>query len=522
MLETLSKGFRNAKQKLGGLTEITEKNIDEVLRDIRLSLLEADVDYKLTKRFLAAVKEKALGEVVQLKVKAKGKKLKVKPHDHFIAICQKELENMMGPVQTRIDLAPKGTPTGIMLAGLQGSGKTTTAAKLARLLEKQDHKPLLVAADIYRPAAVDQLKVLGERLDIPVFSGPEGMKPVDICTEAMRHARLNRNDMVLFDTAGRLAIDEPLMHELGEIKKKVKPKNIFLVCDAMIGQDAVNTASAFHEKLGISGVILTKLDGDARGGAALSIKEVTGTPIKFIGMGEGLDKLEEFRPEGLAGRILGFGDVVGLMKDFEDVVDEKEAEQDAVRMLKGQFSLDDFVNQIRTIKKMGSLSDLMEKMPFFPDGMPEGMNVDDGELVKIESMVMSMTRAERMNPSIIKKMPNRIARVAKGSGRNEKDVTELITKFEWMRDMLGNIGNQAGLLGKIPGMKQMAMAKKLKGAIGGAGEGDPLGNITNEMLEAAVASGQGGGGPRKYRQNAADRKKKRKKQRKARKKSRNR
>jgi len=521
MLETVSKGFRQARQRLKGLVEITEANIEDALRDIRLSLLEADVDYNLTKTFLDRVKAKAVGEVVSLSAEAKGKKLKVSPQDHFIAICQKELEDMMGPIQTRIDLAPKGTPTGIMLAGLQGSGKTTTAAKLAKLLEKQGYKPLLVAADTYRPAAVDQLQILGQQVGLPVFVGPAGMKPVDICVEAMREARQNRNDMVLFDTAGRLAIDEPLMWELGEIKAKAKPKNIFLVCDAMIGQDAVRTAKTFDEKLGLSGVILTKLDGDARGGAALSIKEVTGCPIKFVGMGEGLDKLEEFRPEGLASRILGFGDVVGLMKDFEEVVDEKKAEEDALRMLRGQFSFDDFVSQIRTIKKMGSLGDLMEKMPFFQDGLPEGMAVDDRELVKIESIVLSMTRAERRDPGLFEKNEGRIARVARGSGRSEKEVRELLTKFTWMRDMIGNIGAQAGLLGRMPGMKQLAMAKRLKEVMGPRADGNPLGHLTQEMLEAAVASGPGAGAPKRLRHaDIAKKKEKRKQQRKARKKSR--
>ncbi|MCK5800964.1 MAG: signal recognition particle protein, partial [Deltaproteobacteria bacterium] len=355
MFETLSKGFRAARDRLAGATELTEDNIDEALRDVRVSLLEADVEFTVTKKFLARVKEKALGQAVKLRVRAKGKKAKVAPGDHFVKICQDELAALMGPVDTSIHFAKKGV-SAIMMVGLQGSGKTTTAGKLARHLEKQRKRPLLVAADVYRPAAIDQLKVLGERLNIPVYSDDSG-DPVGICERAMLQAAQTGRDVVVFDTAGRLAIDEPLMEELEEIKLRTHPANIFLVVDAMMGQDSVNTAKAFHRRMDISGVILTKLDGDARGGAALSIKEVTGAPIKFLGIGESLDKLEEFRPEGLASRILGMGDVVGLMKDFEDVVDADVAEQEALGMLQGQFDMQDFLKQIKTIQKMGSLSD---------------------------------------------------------------------------------------------------------------------------------------------------------------------
>ncbi|PID38239.1 MAG: signal recognition particle protein [Proteobacteria bacterium] len=480
MFETLSKGFRAARDRLSGATDLTEDNIDQALRDVRISLLEADVEFKVTKRFLARVKEKALGQTVKLRVRAQGKKAKVSPGDHFVRICQDELAALMGPVDTSIQLAKKGA-SAIMMVGLQGSGKTTTTGKLARHLEKQRKRPLLVAADVYRPAAIDQLKVLGKRLNIPVYSDDSG-DPVGICDRAMQEASRTGRDVVIFDTAGRLAIDEPLMQELEEIKLRTRPANIFLVVDSMMGQDSVNTAKSFHQRLDISGVILTKLDGDARGGAALSIKEVTGAPIKFLGIGESLDKLEEFRPEGLASRILGMGDIVGLMKDFEDVVDAESAEKEAIGMLQGQFDMQDFLKQVKTIQKMGSLSDLFDKLPFFPNGLPDGMVLDDRELVKIEAMINSMTKSERSRPDLFIVMPtesgakdkkgkpkepefneSRIRRVARGAGREENDVKELINKFATMREMMMSIGQQSGLLGKIPGIRQLSQMKQLAG-----------------------------------------------------------
>ena len=539
MFETLTRGFRAARNRLQGQVELTEELIDDALRDIRISLLEADVQLDVTKRFLKQVKEKAVGEIVKTKAEVRGQKVKLGPTEHFIKICQDELEAIMGPVDTSIARAPRGTPTGVMLVGLQGSGKTTTAAKLARYLEKEGHRPMLVAADVYRPAAIEQLKVLGEQLEMPVYAEDTQSNPVDICTRAMSEARQQRRDMVIFDTAGRLAVDEPLMKELQNIKSEVKPKNIFLVVDSMAGQDAVKTAAAFHERIDLSGVVLTKLDGDARGGAALAVKEVTGAPIKFIGMGETLDKLEEFRPDGLASRILGHGDVVGLMKDLEDVIDdEQKAEEDATRMLRGHFSLEDFLEQIKTLQKMGNLTDVFDKMPFFPDGLPDGVQLDDKELVKIQAMIHSMTKLERARPDVFDREPTRIDRVAKGSGRSEDDVKELLQKFSWMRDLMGNIGQQAGLLGKIPGMKQLAMARKMREVVKtqGGGAGNPMGSITDSMLEAAVAAGPGGGGmpnltgaPPSGRSSDSQspgkkhkRKAKRKQQRKARKKNRRR
>jgi signal recognition particle subunit SRP54 len=482
MLETLAKGFRAARQRLTGVADLTDDVIDEALREVRLSLLEADVEFRVVKRFLERVKEAARGEQIVLRAKSQEYGVRtITPEQAFIKICQDELTKMMGPVDTELRWAKKG-PTGIMMCGLQGSGKTTSTGKLARWLEKtHKKKPLLVAADIYRPAAVEQLKTLGRQLGMPVFS-LEGKDPVAICQAASEQAAREGRDVIIYDTAGRLAIDEPLMQELEDIDKAVQPSNIFLVLDSMTGQDAVNVAETFNKRLNLDGVIITKLDGDARGGAALSVKEITGKPIKFLGMGEQLDRLEEFRPEGLASRILGMGDIVGLVKDFEQVVDAEKAEEDAVRMLKGKFDMQDFLEQIRLIQKMGSLKDLFEKLPFFGGQLPEGVNLDDRELTKIEAMINSMTVEERTNPQVFVTTsweeftstagrqakrrradfdPGRVRRVSKGSGRGEPEVKELLQKFATMRQMMVQLGASTGLMGKLPGFKQFGQMKKL-------------------------------------------------------------
>jgi signal recognition particle subunit SRP54 len=459
VFEALAKGFREAQNRLAGLTELNEKNIDVALKEVRVSLLEADVELGVVKRFLEAVKEKALGTTVQTRIRHGGETHKVGAGEQFVKICHDELVSMMHHDGEPLAFAASG-PTGIMMVGLQGSGKTTTTAKLARWLKKQGKSPLLVAADMQRPAAVDQLKVLGEQIEVPVFN-IAGATPLAICEAALDEAKRLRADVILYDTAGRLAIDEVLMEELGAIKAAVWPDNILLVIDSMIGQDAVKTAKSFNERLGISGAVLTKLDGDARGGAALSVKEVTGAPIVFVGMGETTDKLEPFRAEGMASRVLGMGDVVGLIQDFEEVVDQKQAEKDALRMMQGEFTLDDFLNQIRMIQKMGSVRDLIEKIPGLSSMLPPGAasQVNDSELTDAETIILSMTGYERQDPQSLIREPSRVRRIAGGSGRTEQSVGELVQKFLYMRQMMGSMGGgggAGGLLGGLPGMGGLA------------------------------------------------------------------
>jgi len=482
MLETVAKGFKAARNRLKGRTEITPEVVDDALRDIRVSLLEADVAFEVVKRFVARVREKAVGEVVATKIETGKGALRATAQDHFIKICHDELEALMGPVDTSLKVKPHGI-TGVMMVGLQGSGKTTTAGKLALRYQKEEKKPLLVAADVYRPAAVDQLRVLGEQLKVPVFHAPD-VKPPELCRLALERAARDKLDVVIYDTAGRLAIDETLMQELEDIQKAVAPDNVLLVCDAMIGQDAVRTAAEFDRRLALDGFILTKLDGDARGGAALSIKEVTGKPIKFLGMGEQLERLEEFRPEGLASRILGFGDIVGLMKDFEQHVDEQKAEEDAKKLLSGEFTLDDFVSQIRLVRKMGPLGELMEKFPLFGE-MPEGFQFDDQALAKIVAMVDSMTRAERLRPDLLTE--SRVKRVARGSGRSEKEVRDLLKQYQTMRGVMRTIGDAPGLLSRLPGIKQLFQLRQLQGK----GMEDVLGEEAADVQRAL----QGGPDP---------------------------
>jgi signal recognition particle subunit SRP54 len=389
-----------------------------------------------------------------------------------------------------------------MLVGLQGVGKTTVAGKLARHLQQQKkRRPLLVAADVYRPAAVLQLQRLGESIGVAVHAGAEGEAPAAICATAAERARQEGFDAVVYDTAGRLALDDELMGELEEITARVEPANTLLVCDSLMGRDAVNVAKAFSERLKLDGLVMTKLDGDARGGAALAVKAVTGVPIKFLGTGETLDRLEPFRPEGLASRILGMGDVVGLVQDFESVLEDDEqakAEADAERMLKGQFSLEDFLSQLKMIKRMGPLKEIFSKLPMF-GGLADQMEGD--ELVKVESMVHSMTRDERLQPEMIDK--SRASRIARGSGRQQREVRDLVGRFVQMREMMGKMGGPGGLMSRIPGLGRMA------------GAGGP------ELDPAALL---GGGGPaqseKTARRSGQARRKKRKSAKKARKRSR--
>jgi signal recognition particle subunit SRP54 len=475
VFDALAKGFREAQNRLAGLTELNEKNIQAALKEVRQSLLEADVELGVVKTFLAEVEQKAVGATVQTRIKHDGETRKVSAGEQFVKLCYDELVRLMSHEGEALDVSPG--LTSIMMVGLQGSGKTTTTAKLARFLTKEGRKPLLVAADMQRPAAVEQLQVLGQQIDVPVFNIP-GATPLDICKAAPAEAQKLKRDLIIYDTAGRLAIDELLMQELSSIKNAISPNNILLVVDAMIGQDAVKTAKSFNERLGITGVVLTKLDGDARGGAALSIKEVTGAPIAFVGMGETTDKLEPFRAEGMASRVLGMGDVVSLIKDFEEVVDQKKAEEDAQRMMSGQFTLDDFLNQIRMIQKMGSLRDLVDKIPGMGNMLPPGAaeQLDEGELGRIEAMIQSMTKSEREDPNALVREPSRVKRISKGSGQPEQGVSELVQKFLFMRQMMSGMGQDLGFLGNIPGLKNLAMARNMRRAMkGGQMPGMPPG-----------------------------------------------
>jgi signal recognition particle subunit SRP54 len=469
MFDAIAKGFRQAKNRLAGLTELTEQNIETALREVRLSLLEADVELGVVKAFLSRVKEKAIGETVRVKAKSQaGETMQVGAGDVFTKICHDELVAFMSAEGEPITFADSGI-TGIMMVGLQGSGKTTSSAKLARFLEKEHGKKvLLVAADMQRPAAVEQLQVLGKSISIPVFNLP-GKTPLEICSEALAEAKAKGKNVIVFDTAGRLAIDEALMDELSAIKGAVKPQNIFLVVDAMIGQDAVKVSKGFHDRLDLTGVILTKLDGDARGGAALSVKEVTGAAVRFVGVGEGTDKFEPFRPDGMASRVLGMGDVVGLMKDFQGVIDEKKAAEDAMRMLEGKFTLEDFLEQVKMIQRMGSLKDLVGKMPGMEQMIPADANLDDRELVRIEAMIQSFTKFERRDPYALVREPSRVARIAKGSGQPEQGVSELVQKFLFMKQMMDGLGQNMGMFGKIPGLNKLGMMKNLKKMAQGGG-----------------------------------------------------
>ena len=461
MFENLSKGFRNAQMALKGQARLTADNLKPALREVRASLIQADVQLAVAKDFVQRVEDKLLGEVVQLKDKSGRAQRNLTPQDHFIKACYEELVELMGPAEEGLDLS--GSPAVIMMVGLQGSGKTTTTGKLAKRFLDEGKKPLLVAADIYRPAAVDQLMVIGRKLDVPVFA-IKGMKPVELAKMAVAQARSVGRDVVIIDTAGRLAIDETLMAELEQIKLTVKPQEVLFVADAMIGQDAVTTAAEFDRRLSFTGFVLTKMDGDARGGAALSIKQVTGKPVKFLGQGEELDRLEAFRPEGLAQRILGYGDVVGLVQDFEKHVDMETAEKGAERMLQGKFTYDDFVEQMRTIRRMGPLRDIMAKIPGMSgmlDKIPAEA-LDDRELDRTLAIMQSMTKQERRDPDVMN--ASRIRRIAKGSGRTEADVKSLHERFLQARTMMqGMFGGAGGGMGGLMNMqKQMA-------AMGGGG-----------------------------------------------------
>lgn len=456
MFDVLASGFRKAREKIGSQTTLTEDNIAEALDLVRSSLLDADVEYNVAKKFLNRVKDRVIGREVTLRAGKGKRRRRASPADHFVRACKEELETLMGTEHDELTF-PRGRPAIIMMVGLQGTGKTTTTGKLARYLRaERRRKPLLVAADVYRPAARQQLQILGNQLDIPVFS-QESTDPVAICRAALNQATVDGRDTLLIDTAGRLTIDDKLMNELRDIKQQLQPTDIILVCDAMMGQDAVTTAINFHEPLNISAVVMTKLDGDARGGAALSIKEVTGVPIKFIGVGEGLEQLEKFRAEGLAGRILGLGDVVSLVEDIERVTEQKH-EEDALRAMQGGFTLADFAEQLTVMKKLGSLKSIIDKMPI--EGLPDNPEAHEKKLESFQIIISSMTREERLAPTIIDL--SRISRIAKGCGRSEKEVNELLKHFQRMRSLFSKVGKNPGLLNKIPGVSQFNQIRQMQ------------------------------------------------------------
>ena len=425
----LAEKLQKTLGKLRGRGKLTEQDVKEALREVRLALLEADVNYKVVGEFTGRVRERAVGQEVLASLT---------PAHQVIKIVYEELTELMGGSQSKLEVASQ-PPTVVMLVGLQGAGKTTSCAKLAYLLRRQGHRPLLAAADIYRPAAIKQLQVLGEQLEIPVFSLGDQISPVDIAKAAVEHANRHANDIIILDTAGRLHVDEELMAELKAIDGAVAPHQIMLVVDAMTGQDAVNVATSFNESLDIDGVILTKLDGDARGGAALSIKAVTGKPIKFAATGEKLDSLEPFHPERMASRILGMGDVLTLIEKAEGQIDQDKAREMADKLRTADFTLEDFLEQLQQVKKMGPLDQLMDMMPGVP-GMKglQGLQVDEKQFGQVEAIVQSMTMAERRRPELID--GSRKRRIADGSGTRVQDVNRLLKQFSQTRQMLRQLG----------------------------------------------------------------------------------
>ncbi len=449
MFETLSDRLNETFGKLGGRGKLTEGDIDTAMRDVRRALLEADVNFKVTKDFVAAVKERALGQDVMQSLT---------PAQTAIGIVNEELIKVLGEEQVPL-LQPDRPPQIIMMVGLQGSGKTTHSGKLAVHLRKGGRSPLLVAADVQRPAAVNQLQALGKQVDVPVYQEGTSQTPVNIAANSVRFARERGHNPIIVDTAGRLQIDEPLMQELVDIKNTINPTEILLVADAMTGQEAVGVAQAFHERLGVTGLILTKMDGDARGGAALSIRAVTGVPIKFIGTGEKLDALEPFYPDRLAGRILGMGDVLSLIERAQEQTDVVDSERMQERMLKGQFDLEDFLDQLQKIKKMGPLNQLLEMIPGVGQQLRQAKTqISDDDYMQIEAIIQGMTPWERRHPEQI--THSRRRRIAAGSGVNRQDVNKLLTQFKEMQKMMGQFGKMAKG-GKMP--KNMRGMKGMKG-----------------------------------------------------------
>lgn len=431
--EGLADRLQDTLKKIRGKGKVSEADVKEMMRDVRLALLEADVNFKVVKEFVNKVKERAIGQEV-LK--------SLTPGQQVIKVVKDELTHLMGGEQSKLTVAVK-SPTVIMMVGLQGAGKTTSTGKLAKYLHKQNRQPLLVAADIYRPAAIKQLQVLGEQLKLPVFSMGDQEKPVHIVRKAIEQAKEDHHDYVLIDTAGRLHVDEDLMNELSDIKELCHPDEILLVVDAMTGQDAVNVAESFHSQLGITGVVLTKLDGDTRGGAALSVKAVTGQPIKFAGMGEKLDALEPFHPDRMASRILGMGDVLTLVEKAQQDVDQDKAKELERKMRTMEFSFDDFLEQLEQVRNMGPLDEILGMLP--GSGKMKGlkdMQVDEKKLVQVEAIVRSMTRQEKEQPDMIN--ASRRKRIALGSGTSVTEVNRLLKQFNDMKKMMKQMSNMGG------------------------------------------------------------------------------
>lgn len=443
MFQGLAERLQGTFRKLRGRGKLSEEDVNEALREVRLALLEADVNFRVVKAFISRVRERAVGAEVLASIT---------PGQQVVKIVHDELTALMGGEMRQLAVAPK-PPTVIMMCGLQGSGKTTSTGKLARHLHKQGRRPLLVAADTQRPAAIEQLQTLAEQLGLPVFSLGVDADPVTIAVQGVAEAQRLGLDTVLIDTAGRLQVDEPLMQELQRIRDAVSPTEILLVVDAMTGQEAVNVASAFHEKLGLTGAILTKLDGDTRGGAALSFREVTGQPIKFVGTGEKLDALEPFHPDRMASRILGMGDVLTLVERAQANVDAEQAERLQKKLQTATFDLDDFLQQLQQMRKMGPLQQLLEMIPGFSGNkMLQNVNVDERQLVAIEAIIQSMTPEERRRPEILN--ASRRRRIAAGSGTNVQQVNRLLKQFEQTRKMMKQLANQHQGKGRQKGGKQ--------------------------------------------------------------------
>jgi signal recognition particle subunit SRP54 len=484
MFEGIQRGLGEALKKLRGRGRLTEANIRDGMQEVRKALLDADVNFTVASDFIARVTERSVGQEVLRTLD---------PSEQIVRIVYDELVKLMGPVDASFHFA-KDRPTVVMLCGLQGSGKTTTAGKLALTLRERGRKPLLVAADLQRPAAIDQLKVLGEQLSVPVHAGTPGGNPVEVCREAVAVAKKGLQDTIILDTAGRLHIDEMPMDELRQIDRLVKPDQVYLVCDAMTGQDAVNSAKAFNDALELNGVILTKLDGDARGGAALSIKEVTKVPIKFVGVGEKLDRLEEFRPEGMAQRILGQGDLMSLVEKVARVqqqLTQEEIAKQQKKLQEGDFTLDDFKKQFGQIKQMGPMKDIMASMPGMSEMIPEGEDPEKA-ITRIQGMIDSMTRDERRNPDLIDMSRRR--RIAVGSGTEPHEVKQFLNQFEQVRTIMRQ-------------MARMSIFERLKMVTG-------LGKMGAFMPGANMLKTKVGTGHRKSaKERAEERKKKRKKRR---------